>query len=282
MNYLEALNYGNSILKIGNIKSHEIDSELLLSKVLEMPREQILINLKKKIDGKKLNLFKNLLLRRKKNEPIAYIFKKKNFWKYTFKVSKDVLIPRPETEQIIEEVLKVTEFNSSKNFLDVGTGSGCIILSILKERPNCYGTAIDISKKSLEIARINAKMHHLKNKIKFINIDVDKFNLNKYDLIVSNPPYIKASDLKRLDYDVRLYEPFLALKAGIDGLSEIRKLIFKSKILLKKNGKLIFEIGNGQKYKVIKLLKNNGFYINKICKDLQSHPRVIISTKFFI
>ena len=125
-------------------------------------------------------------------------------------------------------------------------------------------------------------MHHLKNKIKFINIDVDKFNLNKYDLIVSNPPYIKVSDLKRLDCDVRIYEPLLALKAGKDGLSGIRKLIFKSKILLKKNGKLIFEIGNGQKYKVIKLLKNNGFYINKICKDLQSHPRVIISTKFFI
>ena len=114
-------------------------------------------------------------------------------------------------------------------------------------------------------------MHHLKNKIKFINIDVDKFNLNKYDLIVSNPPYIKVSDLKRLDCDVRIYEPLLALKAGKDGLSEIRKLIFKSKILLKKNGKLIFEIGNDQKYKVINLLKNNGFYINKICKDLQSH-----------
>ena len=279
MNYLDAINYGSKILKINNIKSHIIDSELILSSILNKPREEILINLKKKIDIKKIKFYKKLLKRRKKYEPIAYILNKKDFWKYSFKVTNSVLIPRPETEFIVEEVLKLTKFNSSKHLLDVGTGSGCIIISILKERPNFYGTALDISKKALKIAKYNAKMHHIRNKIKFVNINIDKFGHNKYDLIVSNPPYIKVNDLKRLDYGVKLYEPLIALKAGTDGLSEIKKIILKSKELLKENGKLIFEIGQNQKHKIIKLLNSNGFYINKICKDLQSYPRVIISTK---
>ncbi len=153
------------------------------------------------------------------------------------------------------------------------------MISILKERPNSLGTAIDISKKALNIAIFNAKMHHLENNIKFVNIDVDKFNHNKYDLIVSNPPYIKKFDLKRLDDNVKKYEPLIALKAGLDGLSEIKKLILKSNKLLKYNGKLIFEIGNTQRNEVVKLLNKNGFYINQVCKDFQSSPRVIVSTK---
>ena len=190
-----------------------------------------------------------------------------------------MLIPRPETEQIVEEVLELTNVYSSKKFLDIGTGSGCIILSILKERPKCFGTALDISKKALKIANFNAKMHHLQNKIKFINIDIDKFNMNNYDFILSNPPYINEIDLKRLDKDVRLYEPLIALKAGVDGLSEIKKIILKSKKLLKINGKLIFEIGYNQINNVAKLLNENGYYINKVCRDIQSYPRVVVSTK---
>ena len=190
-----------------------------------------------------------------------------------------MLIPRPETEQIVEEVLELTNVYSSKKFLDIGTGSGCIILSILKERPKCFGTALDISKKALKVAIFNAKMHHLQNKIKFINIDIDKFNTNNYDFILSNPPYINEIDLKRLDKDVRLYEPLIALKAGVDGLSEIKKIILKSKKLLKINGKLIFEIGYNQINNVAKLLNENGYYINKVCRDIQSYPRVVVSTK---
>ncbi len=165
--------------------------------------------------------------------------------------------------------------------MDVGTGSGCIILSILKERPKCYGTAIDISKKAIKIAKSNAKMHHLANKIKFININIDKFEHNKYDFIVSNPPYIKKNEINRLDNDIRLYEPLIALKAGIDGLSEIKKIIFKSKKLLKKNGKLIFEIGMNQEKIVKKLLEDSNFYINELCQDIQSYPRVFVATKLF-
>ena len=279
MNYLEALNYGNSILKSNKINSYSLDTELLLSEVLKHAREKILINLHKKLDNKKFNHFKKLVLRRKNNEPIAYILNKKEFWRYTFKVNKEVLIPRPETEIIVHEVLKFTNLNSSKHILDVGTGTGCILQSILKERPRCTGTAIDICKNALNIAISNAKMHHLENKIKFVNIDVDKFNYKKYDFIVSNPPYINIFDLKRLEDNVKLFEPTIALSAGFDGLSEIKKLIIKSNKLLKVNGKLIFEIESTQKRNVIQLLNNNNFYVNKVCKDIQSHPRVIVSTK---
>ena len=205
--------------------------------------------------------------------------KKKEFWKHTFFVNKDVLIPRPETEIIIDELLKEIGLESSKYLLDVGTGSGCIIVSILKERSNCAGTAIDISQKALNVAKYNAKIHHIQNKINFINIDIDKHIYNKYDFILSNPPYINKFELNRLDSNVKSYEPHLALEAGVDGLNLIRKLILKSKILLKKRGKLIFEIGEKQLNKSKDLLLRNGFYINKICKDIYLKPRVIISTK---
>ena len=210
--------------------------------------------------------------KRKNREPIAYILKKKEFWKLDFYVDQSVLIPRPETEIIVEEVLKFYNYNSSKNFLDIGTGTGCIAISILKERPKCKATAIDISKKAINVAKFNAKMHHLQNKIKFVNIDIDKFSCNKYDFIISNPPYINIIDLKRLDLGIKLYEPIIALEAGIDGLSEIRKIIRKVETLLKNNGKLIFEIGNKHIDIIMKLLLDNGFYINKICKDIQSYP----------
>ena len=279
MNYITALNFGNKILKTTKINSYKLDSELLLAKVVNKTREELLTNLDNLLEPKKLKKFKKLLLRRKKKEPIAYILKKKNFWRYSFYVNNDVLIPRPETEIIIEEVLKLTRRSTSKSFLDVGTGSGCIILSIIKERPNFNGLALDISKKAINIALSNAKMHHIENKICFNNIDIDKFNDNKYDFIVSNPPYITKQDLSGLDDDVRFYEPYLALEAGVDGLREIKKLILKSKHLLKINGRLIFEIGKDQMEYSKYLLKINGFYINKVSKDLNLIPRVIVATK---
>ena len=281
MNYLSTLNYGYRLLKSNNIISYKLDSELLLANTLNKTREEVLTNLNFKLEKKEFGKFKKLLIRRKQKEPIAYIFKKKDFWKQSFFVNKDVLIPRPETEIIVEEVLKLTDDNHSKRILDVGTGSGCIILSIFKERPNFFGTAIDICKKAIKIASYNAKMHHLDNKIKFININIDKFNNNKYDLIISNPPYINNINYKRLEINVKQFEPKIALKAGIDGLKIIKKLIFKSKELLKRNGKLVFEIGENQETKIKKLLMRNRFYVDKVCKDIKSHPRVIIAKKLF-
>ncbi len=282
MNYLEALNYGNSLLKKNNIINYSLDSELLLASALNLTREKLLISLKKNLKKKICYKYKKLIFRRKKKEPIAYILNKKEFWKFNFFVNKDVLIPRPETEILVEETLKLIGSNSSKSILDVGTGSGCVIISLVKERPKCKATAIDISKKAIKVAKFNAKMHHLQNKINIININVDKFHQYKYDFIVSNPPYINKFDYKRLEKDIRFYEPKLALEAGINGLSEINKLILKSKLLLKNKGKLIFEIGSKQKEQTKFLLKKNGFYINKICYDINSHPRVIISTKLYL
>ena len=163
--------------------------------------------------------------------------------------------------------------------LDIGTGSGCLVISILKERSKCTAVAIDISNKALKVAKINAKLHHLENKIKFFNIDIDKFNSNKYDLIISNPPYINKVDLNRLDDDVRLYEPKLALFGGVTGFESIKKIIKNSYKLLKNNGKLIMEIGEKQKNFSIKILIDNGFYINSICKDFSSKDRCLIATK---
>ena len=281
MKGFQIIDYGSNLLKSKQIKSYKLDSELILAKVLNKSREELLTNLQNKIDFNKLNKFKNLINRRKLNEPIAYIFKNKDFWKSSFKVSKDVLIPRPETEIIVEEVLKLTDNDTSKRLLDVGTGSGCIIISIKKERPKLYATGIDISKKALKTAICNAKMHHLINKIKFINIDIDKFKDYKYDFIVSNPPYINDYNIKKLDINVKQFEPLIALKAGNDGLKVIKKLILKSKKLLKRNGILIFEIGENQETKVRELLMKNRYYINKVCKDIRSVPRVVISTKLF-
>ena len=279
MNYQKILNNGINSLKISNIINPELDSELLLSKALNKKREKILTNLKKEINKKQLDKFNLYLSRRKKKEPIAYILGFKYFWKYKFFINKSVLVPRPETEQIVEETLNYLSDNESKKILDIGTGSGCIIVSVLKERSKCKAIAIDISSKALKVAKTNAKIHHLENKIKFINIDIDKFNYNKYDLILSNPPYISNIDLIRLDDDIRIYEPRESLSGGLDGYEEITKVIEKSSKLLKNNGKLIVEIGDSQKNNVLKLLKNNGFYINKTGKDLSGRDRCIVSTK---
>ncbi len=281
MNYLEAINIGSSILKFNKIDSHKLDSEILLSNILNTSREQVLVNLNKNLKIKNFLEYKKLISRRKLKEPIAHILNNKEFWNFNFFVNKNVLVPRPETELIVEELLNYIDLRSSKRILDIGTGSGCIIISVIKERPNCIGTAMDINKNAINVAKYNAKMHHIRNKIKFINKDIDKFIDNKYDFILSNPPYIKKFEFKRLDESVNNFEPQIALEAGIDGLREIKKIILRSKKLLKKNGKLIFEIGINQKNKSMLYLNKYGFYVNKIIKDLNSFPRVIVATNKF-
>ena len=226
-----------------------------------------------------LKEFQNLIERRKKGEPIAYLINKKQFWKNEFYVNKNVLIPRPDTELIIDQVLKIYSKNSKLQVLDIGTGSGCILLSILKERSNFYGTGIDISKKSINVSKFNAKKLKLGNRVKFYNSDVDNFKIGKYDLIVSNPPYIKLLNLKYLERDVVNFEPKLALNGGFDGFSEIRKVVKKTKTLIKEKGKFILEIGFNQKTKVKEILKKEGFYINNVLKDYGKNDRCIICTK---
>ena len=279
MNIENALNNAVKILKKSKIKNSILDSEILLSQAINRDRKYIFLNSKENLKQKYSKNFNNLIARRRKGEPIAYLINKKEFWKQSFYVDQNVLIPRPDTELIIEEVLKLFLKNSKLQILDIGTGSGCILLSLLKEMPNCNGIGIDISKKSINISKYNAKMLQLTNKVKFYQSDVDNFKIGKYDLIVSNPPYIKVLNLKYLENDVVNFEPKLALNGGIDGFSKIRKVIDKATVLIKKNGKLVLEIGFNQKNKVQEILRKKGFYINKTVKDYGKKDRCIISTK---
>jgi release factor glutamine methyltransferase len=279
MNIEKTLDQGVRILKSYNIPNPHLDSEIILSESISKDKKYIILNSKEILNNKQLNSFNSFIERRRKGEPVAYLIKKKEFWKDEFYVNKDVLIPRPDTELIIEQILKIYSKESQLQLLDIGTGSGCILLSILKERPNFYGTGIDISKKSINVSKFNANKLNLTNRTRFIHSSVDNFKIGKYDLIVSNPPYIKLLNLKYLEKDVVNFEPKLALSGGFDGFSKIRKVINKASNLIKKKGKFILEIGFNQKNKVKEILRKNGFYINKSIKDYGNNDRCIISTK---
>ena len=279
MNIFSAIAKGTKILRKNLISSSLLDSEILLAKTLNKDRKYILLNPNNIINKIELRNFLDLIDQRALGNPISYLTNKKFFWKSQFYVTNDTLIPRPDTELIIENIMKLTKNKKKFNVLDIGIGSGCILLSILKDKENFYGTGIDISKKCLDICKINAVNLKVNSRLKLYKSDVDKFNLGKYDLVISNPPYIKNINLKYLEKDVAKFEPKLALDGGLDGLSEIRKVIKKSSELIKKNGKFILEIGYDQKNKVINLIKKEGFYINSIQKDLAKNDRCIVSTK---
>jgi len=274
-----AIKQANNILKKNYIKSSLLDSEILISKVINKNREYIILNLDKEIEEEDYLKFKSLVAERSKGKPMAYLTGKKYFWKYEFNVEENVLIPRPDTEIIIQQVLKIYKNKHKINFLDVGVGSGAILLSILKEKKGFLGTGIDISNNCLNVCKNNAYKLGVYERIKLFKSNIDNFSNGKYDLIISNPPYIKKLDLKKLDKDVKDFEPKIALNGGLDGLSEIRKVIIRSTELIKKNGKLIIEIAFNQKKEVKKILKDNGFYISAVIKDLAKNDRCIISKK---
>ena len=279
MNINSAIIQGAKLLKEKSIKNPYLDSEILMTMAIHKDKKYILLNSKKNLNKKDLKTFQKLINKRSIGKPIAYLTGKKNFWESEFIVSDDILIPRPDTELIIEKVLNLTVHKKKLNILEIGIGSGCILLSILKERKNFYGTGIDISKSCINISKLNANKLKVFSKLKLFKSNVDKFTTGKYDLIISNPPYIKNFILKYLDKDVAKFEPKLALDGGLDGLSAIRKIINKSSELIKKNGKFVLEIGFDQKNKVISLLKKEGFYINSINKDFANKDRCIVCTK---
>jgi len=279
MNIENTLNTAIKTLTQFNIQNANLDSEILLAKIIGKDRNYIILNSKEHLNQKYLFRFNNLIERRKKGEPVAYLTRKKEFWKNDFYVDQNVLVPRPDTELIVEEVLKFSKKKFKLQILDIGTGSGCILLSLLKEIPSFYGTGIDISKKSINVSKYNAKMLNLTNRVKFYNSDVDKFKIGKYDIVVSNPPYIELLKLKYLDKDLCKFEPKIALNGGIDGFSAIKKVVHETSFLIKRNGKFFLEIGYNQKNKVKAILTKKGFYINKVLKDYGNNYRCIISTK---
>ena len=279
MNIQSAIKKGQLILESKKIKTAELDSHVLMSKAINKEREFLILNFEEKISKKNLDNFNTLIDQRADGKPVAYLVKKKDFWKYEFLVNQDVLIPRPDTEILVDKVLKLVKNKNKLNILDIGIGSGCILLSILKEKKNFYGTGVDISNKSLNICKFNSHKLGLKSRVKLFKSDIDNFNYGKYDLIISNPPYIKKNTLKCLEKDIVDFEPRCALDGGIDGLSEIRKVINKSSELIKKNGFLILEIGFDQKNEVKKILNDKKFYIKEMVKDFAKNDRCIISIK---
>jgi release factor glutamine methyltransferase len=279
MNIYSAIKEGSKILKKNNIKFSDLDCEILLAKVLKKQRKYLILNLDKPLNKKSLEIYKHLINQRSSGKPIAYLIKKKDFWNSEFITEEGVLIPRPDTEVLIEATIELFKNKDYANVLDIGVGTGCIILSILEEKPCFYGIGIDVSSKSISLSKLNAKKLHLENRVKFIKTDVDNFCHGKYDLVVSNPPYINSNKIRYLEKDIKNFEPKLALDGGLDGTFKILKIIEKASTLLKCNGKLILEIGYDQKNKIVSLLKKRGFYINNIIKDYAKNNRCVISTK---
>ena len=277
MRTLQAIKIGSSLLKKQKISSHILDSELLLSKTLNKSREEILINLDKTINFKKFSIYKRYLMRRSRNEPMAYIMGEKEFWSKRFEVNRNTLIPRPETELLIEELQKIY-VNKQLSILDIGTGSGCIILSLLSILKKSKGTGIDISKKAILMAKKNAITHKLINRVKFLHTSFENIFHRKFDLIVSNPPYIQTKDIKNLADDIKKYEPRMALDGGNDGLDLIKKVIYKSKQILKIEGLLALEIGNEQILRVSKALIDNNFRIKHVIKDYKNNIRCVFAS----
>ena len=276
MNALELINYGSNELRKAGISSSSLDSEIILSKILKEKREKILINLKQEIDQTKISKFKNLVKRRSSKEPLAYIFKEKEFWNKLFEVSKDTLVPRPETELMVESLVKIYKGKKIR-ILDVGTGSGCILIGLLTELKQSNGIGIDISNKAISIAKKNANKHLPNKNVKFFVNKIEAINQGIFDVVVSNPPYIKSSLLVNLDKGIKSYEPKIALDGGNDGLDVIKKVIYKAIEILKISGMLALEIGNEQQFEVSKILTKKNFRIEHIIKDYKDNTRCLIS-----
>lgn len=278
MTIKQAIERGVAKLKLENITTPKLKVRLLMQFVLEKPRQYLIIYDNKTLTKNQEDKFFAGISKLSKGVPIEHITHNKEFMKLNFFVDENVLIPRQDTEVLVEEVIKIAKKIKAKNILDLCTGSGAIAISLAKYLPNIQITALDISSKALEVAKLNTKNNNVENQITFVESNLfENLSKEKYDIIVSNPPYIKQALIKELDKEVQK-EPHIALDGGKDGLDFYRKIIDTGYEYLKYGGYLCLEIGYDQKEEIMNLLDDNGQYINKICiKDLYDNDRVIIA-----
>lgn len=278
MNIKETIKKGMIDLKTNGIEEPNLKSRLLMQYILNKPRQYLLVHDNETLTlRQEVNYFKGI---KKLIEgiPIQHITHMQEFMRMNFFVNEDVLIPRPDTESLVEEVISIAKRINAKKILDLCTGSGAIAISLAKYIENSAITAVDISKKALNVAKKNAINNNVQNQITFVESDLfEKIKKEKYDIIVSNPPYIRKNIIKTLDKEVQR-EPRIALDGGYDGLDFYRKIINKSDEYLKFKGYLCLEIGYDQKIDVIELIENEEKYIDTYCKkDLYENDRVIIT-----
>ena len=278
---LEALTKNYKDLLNHSIQTAKIDAEVILADVLKISRVNLITKQNTVLDQEQEDLFAKLIKRRKQQEPVAYILNKKEFWNENYYVDKRVLIPRPETEILIEMLLKKVK-DKSKVFqiLDLGCGSGCLLISCLKEFNKSLGLGIDISSLALEVAKKNIQSHKINSRAKLLKLDLFKLDIKKkFDFILSNPPYLTSSEYRNLSKDVKDYEPKQALVGGFDGILYYKKIISFSKSSLKKNGFLALEIGDGQYKEIKKLLTNHSFRILDKYQLIDGEIRCILASK---
>ena len=277
----EAIAFAEQELKRSNNLNSRLDSEILVSHLINIPRESIYSKLKENLPSSKTEELQNLVSRRVKKEPIAYILNNKEFWSTNFYVDRSVLIPRPETEILIDLILsQINNKNNYFNILDIGTGSGCILVSLLKELTKAKGIGIDKSSKAIAVAKKNSTSQHVDSRSSFKNINLENIKFDKkFDLIVSNPPYLPDVSLKNLNLDIKLYEPKIALQGGVQGVDFLCKIITLASKILKINGLLAVEIGDNQFHILAKYLKENRFKILDKYTLINKQVRCLLATK---
>ena len=272
-NYKDLLNH--------NIQTAKIDSEVILANILNTTRINLITKQDVTLNKEQEDLFSKLVERRKQKEPVAYILNKKEFWNENYFVDKRVLIPRPETEILIELLLKkIKDKNKAYKVLDLGCGSGCLLISFLKEMHKSQGMGVDISSNALEVAKKNIELHNLNNRAKLVRLDLLTLHTkDKFDVIFSNPPYLSSSDYAKLSEDVKNFEPKQALVGGFNGVLYYKKIIALAQSALKKNGYLALELGDRQYRTISKLLQDHSFRILDKYQLINKEIRCILAAK---
>ena len=279
---LEALNSASDYFKNKGIKSARLNAELLLAHILNCKRLEMYLSFDRPLQKAETDSYRELLKRRSGFEPLQYIIGKVEFYGLEIEVNRSVLIPRPETELLVEAIIELVGKDSAINILDIGSGSGNISIALAKNIPSCKVIGIDISEKAIEISKKNAKLNEVENQLIFVNKNIlNGFEIgeSRFDVVVSNPPYVSVNDFANLDPELRLYEPKIALTDENDGLSFYRKISSLSGSLLKNNGKIFFEIGAGQSEAVKKILMDDDYNNIVIKKDFSDIDRIIIGEK---